>query len=630
MSETTDCQPIVPRPECRGCMALTFGTAYYPDHWPESDWARDLDRMAAAGVTMVRFGEFSWSWYEPGPGQFNFDAFDRFVAAIEERKLQLCLCTPTATPPPWFDRLYPDGRLLDMQGRRCLSHRHFWCWNHSASWAQAAATITRLAVQYRDRPCLWGWQIDNEPNYAEQNHLADPERMYDHNPYAREAWIEWLRGKYGDSLDELNRAWWTNFWSQRYGTWDDLLVPRGRTNPHTWLDWMRWREANLAEFVARQHELLRRLCPDKMIGCNIPETGVPLSLAIGQDYWAQAAGLDWVGTDLYQATGDRTRDLARHAYSTDLLRGAAKASGAAFYVSETQAGPHERHWPNPFAPEGFGPDYLRDCTQVFAARGAEQVWWFLWRPTLGGHEIGMNGLQALDGSDTPRTAEAGRLAREGKQLAALRTRFLRRPLAVVHYSRDSLRLASAFSGDAQSAEETLSGWHALLEAAGYRIDFLNDDGLRNLGPDTDALLVLPFTLVADDSLVASLSVHAGPLIAGPMTAGCNEHGHLHPTRLPPALARAWGVDYGLWRDTGPLPTAPGLPTLRGWRELLPHPDSVVRGRLSNGHPGVVSHRAASLCAIDLGRLMHEATPSQRKTLVQWVAKVGPRRTRARP
>lgn len=595
-------------------MALSFGTAYYPDHWPETDWARDLDRIAAAGITMVRFGEFSWSWYEPRPGKFDFAAFDRFVDAVEARGLKLCLCTPTATPPPWFDTRFPDGRLMDMHGQRCLSHRHFWSWNHPASLAQAEATITRLARQYRDRPCLWGWQIDNEPNYAEQNHLAAPERMYDHNPHARRAWVDWLRRTYGDSLDALNAAWWGNFWSQRYGTWDELLIPRGRTNPQTWLDWMRWREANVAAFVARQRDLLRRVSPGKAIGCNIPETGVELSLAIGQDYWAQSAGLDWVGTDLYQATGQRARDLARHAYSTDLMRSAATAAGASFYISEAQAGPHERAWPNGFAGEGFGPDYLAESARVFAARGAEQIWWFLWRPTLGGHEIGMNGLQALDGSDTPRTATVRRLARRPAALTATRTRFLRRPLAIMHYSRDSLRLASAFPADAQGTERTLSGWHALLELAGYRVDFVDDAGLALLRADAAALLVLPFTTVTSDALVAHLAAYAGPLVAGPHTAMCDDHGRLRNRRLPARLARVWGLEFGPWRDVGPVPRAAKLPTSGGWRELQPTSPAAVVARLDNGKPLAVRYASAVVTAVDLGQLMLIADRAQQKQL----------------
>jgi beta-galactosidase len=60
-------------------MPPVFGTAYYPDHWPDNEWERDLGAIRDAGLTVVRFGEFSWSWYEPSCGKFDFRAFDRFV-----------------------------------------------------------------------------------------------------------------------------------------------------------------------------------------------------------------------------------------------------------------------------------------------------------------------------------------------------------------------------------------------------------------------------------------------------------------------------------------------------------------------------------------------------------------------
>ncbi len=597
---------------------VTFGTAYYPDHWPKSEWARDLDRIAEAGLTTVRFGEFSWSWYEPRPGKFDWAPFDRFVDLVEARGLKLCLCTPTATPPPWFDTLFPDGRLLDMNGRRCLSPRHFWCWNHPGSRAHAQATIERLAKRYGGRNSLWGWQIDNEPNYAEEANLATPERMYDHNPYARQAWVRWLGEKYDNSLAALNEAWATNFWSQRYGAWDELIVPRGRTNPHAWLDWMRWREANLADWIGWQRDLLRKLTPGKPVGCNIPETGISLSLSIGQDYWAQAAGLDWVGTDLYQATGNRKRDLARLAYSTDLMRSAADATGAAFSISEAQAGPHERAWPNNFAGEGFSPGYLEQSARVFCERGAEKIWWFLWRPTLGGHEIGMNGMQSLDGSNTLRTAAAYRLSREGASLAARRRTFLRRPRAVVHYSRDSLRFATAFSADAQRAEDTFAGWHGLLESAGYRVDFADDREVTKVSPAEAALLVLPFTLVADGPFVEWLAAYPGSLVVGPHTACSNRHGHLCATHLPELLAAAWRVDFGLWRDVGDLPRAAKLPPLTGWRELSPRAGGRVRAKFSNGAPLATYTKNALIAAVDFGELSLRTTTAQRTTLVRWL------------
>ena len=589
-----------------------FGTAYYPDHWPEKDWARDLDRIAAAGLKAVRSGEFSWSWYEPLPGAFDFAPLDRFVELLEERDLRLVLCTPTATPPPWFDRLFPDGRLRDMDGRRCHSARHFWCWNHAASRAQAEKTIRRLAEQYRG--ALWGWQIDNEPNYAEEDNILTKPRMYDFHPASAAAFVQWLKIKYA-ALDALNAAWWSNFWSQRAASWEDVIVERVAANPHAWLDFMQWREANIAEFVHWQAGILREITPAAKIGSNIPETGVRLSVSIGQDYWSQAKGLDWVGTDLYQATGNRARDLEKLAYSTDLMRSAANAGGAEFVLSETQAGPHERSWPMAFAGEGFGCDYLEQSARLYARHGAEQIWWFLWRPTLGGVEIGMNGLQNLDGGDSERTGVARKLAADSSGLRAERRKWQERGVASIHYSRASLLYASYWPGQLEALEDSLSGWHALLEQAGFRVEFLDDRALIDASLGEGDVLVLPHTTIASDSLVEKLAGCKARVFAGPHTALLNACGHLQSTRMPTALREKWRVDFGLWRDMGKLPSAADLPALPGFRELLPLGGGEVKQRLSDGTPWCVAGGVTTCFGIDLGALYVRSTPEQRAALL---------------
>ena len=62
---------------------MYFGTDYYPEHWvypyagtpeePESRWQRDAELMVAAGINVVRMGEFAWGLYEPQEGKYNFD-----------------------------------------------------------------------------------------------------------------------------------------------------------------------------------------------------------------------------------------------------------------------------------------------------------------------------------------------------------------------------------------------------------------------------------------------------------------------------------------------------------------------------------------------------------------------------
>lgn len=563
----------------------------------------------------MRFGEFSWTWYEPEPGKYTFAAIDRFVDLADAAGLRLCLCTPTATPPPWMDELFPDGRLMDMHGRRCLAPRHFWCWNHPGAWAKAEETIATLAGRYQQRSCVWGWQIDNEPNYAEQCRLQAPETMLDWNPHSQRSFATWLERRHGN-IDSLNRSWWTNFWSQRVRTWQEAASPRGLVNRGAWLDFMRWREAMLAEQIRRQAEILRRLMPRARLGCNIPETGVNISVNIGQDYWAQAAaGLDWVGVDLYQATGNRGRDVAQHACSLDLLRSAAAAAGADFIVSEFQAGPHVRCWPNAFAGEGFAPDYLRQGFNLCASRGATKVWWFLWRPTLGGAECGMNGLQHLDGSNSPRTELISRLAARPAELPRLRAAWMTRPRAVIHYSRDSLLHRSAFAEELEDINACLLGWHAVMEALGHRVDFISDAQVLAAAADSAALLVVPFTVVAGDELATALAAARAPLWFGPFAAECDEHGRLKSTGVPQPLKSRLGAEPGLWRDVGTMPVLKGWGRVLGWRELTPT-TAAIDAPFGNDMGAVLRNGRDAWWSFDLGRHYWISTATQRKFLLR--------------
>ena len=61
--------------------AILLGAAWYPEQWPESRWATDLDLMQAAHMHVVRVGEFAWSTMEPSEGHFDFAWLDRAIAA---------------------------------------------------------------------------------------------------------------------------------------------------------------------------------------------------------------------------------------------------------------------------------------------------------------------------------------------------------------------------------------------------------------------------------------------------------------------------------------------------------------------------------------------------------------------
>jgi hypothetical protein len=107
--------PARPRPglaDAEGDRRMTLrralGTCYYPEHWPEEIWAEDARRMAEAGLTWVRIGEFAWSRLEPAPGRFDWGWMDRAFETLAAAGLRIVLGTPTATPPRWMLDRHPD------------------------------------------------------------------------------------------------------------------------------------------------------------------------------------------------------------------------------------------------------------------------------------------------------------------------------------------------------------------------------------------------------------------------------------------------------------------------------------------------------------------------------------------
>ena len=106
---------------------LTFGTCYYPEHWPESMWESDLARMEQAGISVIRVAEFAWSKVEPREGEFTYEFWDRFLDMVEKTGVKTIFCTPTATPPAWLTERYPEVLNTDIDGHKFWhgSRRHY-------------------------------------------------------------------------------------------------------------------------------------------------------------------------------------------------------------------------------------------------------------------------------------------------------------------------------------------------------------------------------------------------------------------------------------------------------------------------------------------------------------------------
>ena len=140
-----------------------LGAAYYPEDWDPSEIDKDIRKMLSIGIDVARIGEFAWHKMEPAEGSFDFGWLHDVVDRLKSAGIGVVMCTPTATPPIWITRKYPD-MLVEYKNGRTMQHsgRRHACSNHPEYLRYSAIIVEKLAQEFGSDEGILGWQIDNE------------------------------------------------------------------------------------------------------------------------------------------------------------------------------------------------------------------------------------------------------------------------------------------------------------------------------------------------------------------------------------------------------------------------------------------------------------------------------------
>ncbi len=539
-------------------MKPELGVCYYPEHWPEENWAQDAARMVETGLKWVRIGEFGWSRMEPTAGDLQFDWLDRAIETLGAAGLKIVLGTPTATPPRWMLDKHPDMLAVDANGnsRKFGSRRHY-CFSHAGYIDECRRIAQIMGQRYGRNPHIAAWQIDNE--------YGCHDTTLSYSDAALNAFRRWLADRYG-SIEALNEAWGNVFWSMEYNSFDQIELPNQTVtepNPAHVLAFRRFSSDQVVAFNKAQVDALRLLTDapllhnymGRVLEFDHFDVGSDLDIATWDSYPIGFLSDRLEVDELHKTAFMQQGDPDMQAFHHDLYRAVGRDR---WWVMEQQPGPV--NWA-PYNPAPL-PGMVRLWSLEAVAHGAEVVSYFRWRQAPFGQEQMHAGLLTPYGDDAPGLAEARQTADD---LAALGTvQSARAQVAIVFdYASDWAWTTQPQGAGFDYFRLVFSAYRA-LRRAGFSVDFVPHG---EVGKQHYNLILAPGLAVLGD-LEERLFQACDLAVLGPRSGAITEDFQIPDAGRPGLSGLSCHVDLIETLPPGVMRTVEGGGTAEHWVERV--------------------------------------------------------------
>ena len=374
---------------------ILYGGDYNPNQWGKEIWKEDMRIFKDARINSATINVFSWAKIQPSEEIYNFTELDEIIDMLSRENYDIVLATSTGALPAWMVKRYPEVARTDYEGRHHkFGQRHNACPNSPVFQKFASRLAGKLAERYGDNPHVTCWHISNE--YGGECYCENCEK----------AFRVWLRGKY-QTLDELNKAWNTEFWGHTIYDWDEVVLPdalgdgiEDAAEPHMTafaglsIDYCRFNSDGMLNNFKMEKEAIRKFDKETPITTNMMGTFK------GLDYFKWAKEMDVISWDNYPSYNTPWSLVAmKH----DLMRG---LKDQPFMLMEQT--PSQQNW-QPYN-SLKRPGQMRAQSYQTMAHGADTIQFFQLRRSVGGCEKFHGAVIAHAGTENTR------VFREVKQL----------------------------------------------------------------------------------------------------------------------------------------------------------------------------------------------------------------------
>jgi beta-galactosidase len=506
-----------------GPTGIRYGGDYNPEQWPRATWLEDIELMKQAGINLVSIAIFAWGILEPREGEYDFSKLDDIFGLLHEAGIDIDLATPTAAPPAWFWKKYPDSRPVTRDGITLGNGSRGMVSPSSPDYRRAAAAITeQLARRYANHPALVLWHVHNE-------YGAPISDSYDDHSVA--AFRIWLQNRYG-TLDTLNEKWGTTFWGQVYGEWDEIDAPRQSasvSNQAQRLDFHRFTSDALLECYINERDVIRRFTPHIPVTTNFMATN-----CLSANYWTWAKEVDIVANDHY-LVAERADNHVLLAMDADLTR--SLAGGAPWILMEHSTG--AVNWQPRNIAKRAGEMARNSLSHL--ARGADGILFFQFRASRFGVEKFHSAMLPHAGAETRVWREVVALGETLGSLEAVRGSRVHARVALLWDTESFWAQDFEWRPSAElNHRERLEAFYTALWNRNVSVDFAHPDNDLS-GYD---LVIAPSLYLVGPDAAANLAAYVrggGHLVVSYFSGIVDDNDTVYPGAAPGAFATcsAW-------------------------------------------------------------------------------------------
>jgi beta-galactosidase len=488
--------------------------------------------MKAAGLNVVRMGESTWSLWEPEDGQFEYAWMDRAVDAMGKAGIKVILGTPTYSIPAWMAHQHPEILARYPDGRdNSYGMRQNMDTDSPAYRFYAERLIRHIVAHYKDNPTVIGWQIDNETSSYD---AANPDVFIGFQHYLEKKFV---------TPEALSKAWFLNYWGENLQNWEDLPTMEGTISTGYKLEWTRWSQMRVTDFLHWQASLVRECAsPTQFVTTDF---GGTMRHDVNEE--SIAAFLDIPAVNVYHGTQDHF-DGSVQSIQEDFARSLKHGN---FLVTETNA--QTTDWTSAFQ---FPPydGQLREDVYTHLSNGADMVEYWHWASIAANQETYWKGVLSHDLEPNRAYAEVSRTAHElekiGSHLVGLQ---IHNQVAIL-WSRDSANAIEFMPFTSNASQwapgQATAGYDSLVQQIHHSLYELNVGSDFVFPSTTDfssyKLLIVPALYISDDALLKRISdyVKAGGHVVMTFKSGfANENSAVRWVRAPGPLRDAAGFNY---------------------------------------------------------------------------------------